>query len=279
MAQVLSLISPKGGVGKSTTAINLSAALADMGLRVLVIDLDPQQSITKFFKYPEPPTAGLQEFIVQKDVSVIVKTHIKNLDCVVNNDPKEKLNQWMTEKFAGNYALKTVLKRVREKYDIIIIDTQGKDGRGQLQEMALIAADVVVTPTTPDVMSSQEIHRAIKIFNEFFDGLEEMEVSTKTPTLKILINREDHTAETKKVTTAIRNGFGNIARHITVLKTMIPSRVVYRNCISEKIPAHRLERKRTENGREAIEIMESLIHEILPHYQDLTLTAEVDNDR
>lgn len=279
MAQVLSLISPKGGVGKSTTAINLSAALADMGLRVLVIDLDPQQSITKFFKYPEHPTAGLQEFIVQKDVSVIVKTHIKNLDCVVNNDPKEKLNQWMTEKFAGNYALKTVLKRVREKYDIIIIDTQGKDGRGQLQEMALIAADVVVTPTTPDVMSSQEIHRAIKIFNEFFDGLEEMEVSTKTPTLKILINREDHTAETKKVTTAIRNGFGNIARHITVLKTMIPSRVVYRNCISEKIPAHRLERKRTENGREAIEIMESLIHEILPHYQDLTLTAEVDNDR
>lgn len=279
MAQVLSLISPKGGVGKSTTAINLSAALADMGLRVLVIDLDPQQSITKFFKYPEHPTAGLQEFIVQKDVSVIVKTHIKNLDCVINNDPKEKLNQWMTEKFAGNYALKTVLKRVREKYDIIIIDTQGKDGRGQLQEMALIAADVVVTPTTPDVMSSQEIHRAIKIFNEFFDGLEEMEVSTKTPTLKILINREDHTAETKKVTTAIRNGFGNIARHITVLKTMIPSRVVYRNCISEKIPAHRLERKRTENGREAIEIMESLIHEILPHYQDLTLTAEVDNDR
>ncbi len=281
MAQVLSLISPKGGVGKSTFVINFSAALADMGLRVLVIDLDSQQSITKFFKYPEPPTGGLLEFIAEKDISVIAKTHIKNLDCVVNNDPKEELNNWMSEQFAGNFALKSVLTKVKPLYDIIIIDTQGKDGRGQLQEMALIAADTMITPTTPDVMSSQEIHRAIKIYDNLFNGLEVMGVASQPPTLKILINRADYTGETRKVTAAIRSGFGDIARHITVLKTMIPSRVVYRNCISKKIPAHRLENKSTPSGREAIDIMESLVHEILPHYQDLTLVpgdAEVNDD-
>ncbi|MBS9780912.1 MAG: ParA family protein [Gammaproteobacteria bacterium] len=277
MAQILSLISSKGGVGKSTFVINFSSALADMGLRVLVVDLDSQQSLSKFFKYATTPTKGLLEFIIKKDTTTPVETHIPNLHCIVNNDPLETLNKWMDEEFSGCFALNKVLKRLQDNYDIIIIDTQGKDGRGQLQEMALVASDIVITPTTPDVMSSQELPKAIRIYDHVVKGLEDIGVSSQPPTLKILINRLDNTIETKTVTAEIRKNFSNIAKHITVLKTAIPSRVVYRKCISHQIPAHHIEKKSIEGGQEAVDILESLVHEILPHYEDLSLSAEVQN--
>lgn len=272
MAQILSLISSKGGVGKSTFTINFSAALADMGLKVLVIDLDSQQSLTKFFNYPSQPTGGLLEFVINSDSDVIAQTHIDNLDIVVNNDLTEELNRWMNEQFASNFSLRKVLAKVKKEYDIIIIDTQGKDGRGQLQEMALVASDIVITPTTPDVMSSQELPRSIKIYDQVVIGLQDMLGETnQPPQLKIIINQEDNTTETKLVTATIRKQFGEIARHITVLKTTIPSRVVYKKCISQQQPAHRIEDKATESGRDAITVFEQLVHEILPHYSDLSL--------
>ncbi len=277
MAQVLSLISSKGGVGKSTFAINFSCALSDMGLRVLVIDLDSQQSLSKFFNYPEPPTKGLLEFIINDDITTPVETHIPNLHCIVNNDKSEELNAWMNEQFAGQFALDKALKRLRDNYDIIIIDTQGKDGRGQIQEMALVTSDIVITPTTPDMMSSQELPRAIKIYDDVVNGMSIMGVLKHTPSLKILVNRLDNTLLTKSVTAEIRKSFNNIAQHISVLKTGIPNRVVYRRCISEQIPAHHIEKKSIDGGQQAIDVMEALIHEILPHYEDLSLNVEVKN--
>lgn len=64
-AVTLSLVSSKGGVGKSTWAINGACAFADMGLRVLCVDLDPQQSLSKFFCPPQDIRngSGLYEFL------------------------------------------------------------------------------------------------------------------------------------------------------------------------------------------------------------------------
>lgn len=276
MTQVLSLISSKGGVGKSTTAINLSSALVDMGLRVLLVDLDPQQSTSKFYEYPNPVTKGLLEFITHSDTDAISKTHINNLDVVVNNDPNEKLNDWMNEEFSGSFALRKVLAKLPPIYDVIVIDTQGKDGRGQLQELALIASDIMLCPTTPDAISSSELIKSIKIYDSVVNGLIDMGVHSANPSLKILINRWDHTTETKLMTQAIRSNFGNIAKHISVLQTFIPHRDVYKKSIRLKTPAHHLENKRTESKREAIDVMESLVHEILPHFSDLTITVKGD---
>jgi len=69
---------------------------------------------------------------------------------------------------------------------------------------------------------------------------------------------------------AIRKNFGAIARHIAVLRATIPQRVVWRQCISERRPAHRIEYGR-EDVRNALPVMEAVIHELLPHYGDLTL--------
>lgn len=273
-AQTFALVSSKGGVGKSTIAINFASALASMGQQVLCIDLDSQQSLTKFFNYPKLPDAGLLEFLIHQDTSAITPTHIPGVSTVVNNDDGEKLNEWMSEIFSGSFQLKKRLTSLRNAYDAIIIDTQGKDGRGQLQEMALIAADTVIVPTTPDIMSSQELPRAIKIYNQVMAGLADMGIGhDQPPPLRVLINREDHTTETRNVTAAIRQEFSTIARHINVLRTTIPQRVVWKNCISRQRPAHVLEPRRDDLSG-ALIVMESLIHELMPHIADLKVNTQ-----
>ena len=271
-AQKLSLVSSKGGVGKSTWAINGACALADMGLNVLCIDLDPQGSLSKFFCTPQElrQGPGLVEFVTQSDASAIRSTLFPRISLIANNDDGETLNQWMREEFSASFALKTMLARVEGDFDIIVIDTQGKDGRGQLQEMALVASDIVIVPTTPDLISTQELPRSINIYSNVVRGLAAMGFTDQPPLLRILINREDHTIETRSAIAAIRKNFGAIARHIAVLRTAIPQRVVWKQCISQHQPAHRLETAR-HDPRSAIAVMEAVIHELLPHYADLRL--------
>lgn len=176
----------------------------------------------------------------------------------------------MREEFSASFALKTMLARVEGDFDIIVIDTQGKDGRGQLQEMALVASDIVIVPTTPDLISTQELPRSINICSNVVRGLAAMGFTDQPPLLRILINREDHTIETRSAIAAIRKNFGAIARHIAVLRTAIPQRVVWKQCISQRQPAHRLETAR-HDPHSAISVMEAVIHELLPHYADLRL--------
>lgn len=269
-AQKLSLVSSKGGVGKSTFAINCACALGNMGLKVLCIDLDSQQSLSKFFRRPSKNEPGIIEFIINSDLNAIQQTDFQNVSVIVNNDSQEFLNRWMDDTSFSTFALRKLLIQIENQFDIIIIDTQGKDGRGQMQEMALVAADIVVVPTTPDMMSSQELPRSINIFTHVVNGLSEIGLSKDNTTLRILINRADHTTETKNVTASIRNHYGAMARHISVLKTAIPQRVAWRNCISHKKPVHELEPSR-DDPRNALPIMEAVIHEIFPHYSDLRL--------
>lgn len=276
-AQTLSLVSSKGGVGKSTFAINAACALGDMGLKVLCIDLDSQQSLSKFFKKPSDKQKGIIEFVIHSDLSVIEPTQFNNVSIILNNDANEHLNRWMSETSFSSFALRKLLTSLKTKFDIIIIDTQGKDGRGQLQELALVAADTVIVPTTPDMMSTQELPRSVNIYKHVVNGLTSIGLaSEQPPALRILINREDHTVETRTVTAMIREKFGAIARHISVLQTAIPQRVVWRNCISHKKPAHRIECSR-EDARNALPILEKVLHELLPHYADLSLHVDGTN--
>lgn len=243
-----------------------------MGLNVLCIDLDPQGSLSKFFCTPQAlrQGPGLVEFVTQSDVSAIRSTAFPRISLIANNDDGETLNQWMREEFSASFALKTMLARVEGDFDIIVIDTQGKDGRGQLQEMALVASDIVIVPTTPDLISTQELPRSINIYSNVVRGLAAMGFTDQPPLLRILINREDHTIETRSAIAAIRKNFGAIARHIAVLRTAIPQRVVWKQCISQHQPAHRLETAR-HDPRSAVSVMEVVIHELLPHYADLRL--------
>ena len=92
------ITSTKGGVGKTTLTANLGALLADMGLRVLMIDADVQPSLSKYFPLARPqPLAGLTEVIVRGQVTAacITKTIYPNLHIVVSDDPEGQLPNWL----------------------------------------------------------------------------------------------------------------------------------------------------------------------------------------
>ena len=153
------ITSTKGGVGKTTLTANLGALLADMGLRVLLIDADVQPSLSKYFPLVKrTPVAGLTEVIVRGQVtaSCITPTVYPNLHIVVSDDPEGHLPNWLLNRIDRGFRLRFALQSpaVAEHYDCVLIDTQG--AIGPLQDAALMAADILVSPITPEILSARE---------------------------------------------------------------------------------------------------------------------------
>ena len=120
--------STKGGVGKTTLTANLGALLADMGLRVLLVDADVQPSLSKYFPLATPqPSAGLTEVIVRGEVTeaCITATVFPNLDIVVSDDPEGHLPNWLLNRIDRGFRLRFALQApvVADAYDCVLIDS------------------------------------------------------------------------------------------------------------------------------------------------------------
>ena len=93
--QVISIISTKGGVGKTTTAANLGGFVADAGLRVLLLDLDVQPTLSSYFALNIRAPGGIYELLASNECNtnrLISHTAIANLDLVLSNDDHGQLN-------------------------------------------------------------------------------------------------------------------------------------------------------------------------------------------
>jgi chromosome partitioning related protein ParA len=91
LMQVVSIISTKGGVGKTTTAANLGGFIADAGLRVLLLDLDVQPTLSSYFTLAERAPAGIYEMLTyneQRAEQLVSRTTIAGLDLVLSNDDR-----------------------------------------------------------------------------------------------------------------------------------------------------------------------------------------------
>src|SRR5262245_39256155 len=133
------VISTKGGVGKTTLTANLGALLADLGLRVLLVDADVQPSLSKYFPTERARSSGgLTDVMVRGDVAAawITPTLYPNLDIVVSDDPEGKLPHWLLNRIDRGLRLRMALRSpsVVDSYDCVLIDTQG--AVGPLQDAA-----------------------------------------------------------------------------------------------------------------------------------------------
>lgn len=93
--QVVSIISTKGGVGKTTTAANLGGFIADAGLRVLLLDLDVQPTLSSYFTLDVRAPAGIYEMLAfneRRIEQLVSRTAIAGLDLVLSNDDRGELN-------------------------------------------------------------------------------------------------------------------------------------------------------------------------------------------
>lgn len=150
-AKATSVVSTKGGVGKSTTAANLGAFCADAGIRTLLIDLDPvQPSLSSYYELPEVAQGGIYDLLaanITDPARIISRTIIPNLDVVISNDQNNQLNNLLLQAPDGRLRLANLMPALKEGYDLVLIDTQG--ARSALLEMVVLASDLVVSPSNP----------------------------------------------------------------------------------------------------------------------------------
>ena len=147
-ARVLAMCNQKGGVGKTTTAINLGAALAEYGRRVLLVDFDPQGSLSVGLGLnPHDMELTVYNLLMQGDVEleeVVVETGVPGMDLLPSNIDLSAAEVQLVHEVAREQTLTRVLKPAIADYDIVIIDCQ--PSLGLLTVNALTAADGVIVP-------------------------------------------------------------------------------------------------------------------------------------
>ncbi|MFC2169006.1 ParA family protein [Acidobacteriota bacterium] len=145
---IIAITNQKGGVGKTTTAINMSSALALKGKKTLLIDTDPQGNSTiSCIREPSKHQKSLYDAMVNNDEKIkeiIVKSTIPGLDIVISKISMAKLEPTLLGNIDGHYRLKDILEPVKKKYDFIIVDTPPTLGLITLN--ALVAADKILIP-------------------------------------------------------------------------------------------------------------------------------------
>jgi chromosome partitioning protein len=146
MPRTLAVANQKGGVGKTTTALNLAAALAGLGLRVLLLDLDPQANATAGLG--QRAAEGRSVYNVIADglplSEVIVETEVPGLELAVSHIDLSAAELELVSALAREYALRRALEKAALSHDVVLIDCP--PSLGLLTLNALVAADEVLIP-------------------------------------------------------------------------------------------------------------------------------------
>ena len=261
----ITVTSTKGGVGKTTLTANLGALLADMGLRVLLVDADVQPSLSKYFPLRAAgPAAGLTELIVHGQVlpQCITPTLYQNLDIIVSDDPEGRLPQWLMSRIDRGVRMRFALgsRAVEEAYDCVLIDTQG--AIGPLQDAAVLAADLLLSPVTPEVLSAREFgDGTMELLNRLEPG---GALGAALAPLKALIYRQDRTIDARAIARDLREQFAPLNGRVSVLNTVVPHAKAYKEAATLRLPVHRHERRRRGVMPSACAVMHQLAWELIP---------------
>jgi chromosome partitioning protein len=149
-AKVVALFNQKGGVGKTTSTINLGAALTELGRRVLLVDFDPQGGLSLGLgvNAHSLPLEGTVYFALMDPAAdvekIILKSSVPGLDFLPANRDLGTAETTLGAEIGGQQFLKRTLNSLKDRYDVILIDCQPT--MGQLTINALVAADEVIVP-------------------------------------------------------------------------------------------------------------------------------------
>jgi chromosome partitioning protein len=177
---ILAITNQKGGVGKTTTAINLAAAFASKGLRTLLVDLDPQANATMSFLDPRSLERTVYDALVEPSCSLreIVRPaeKVPSLTIAPSTIALAKLEARLIGELDSHYRLKDALAPLREEYDYILLDTPPT--LGIITVNALVSASHVLIPI-------QSSYFALEGTDDLLETVEKVK-SRANPQLQIL---------------------------------------------------------------------------------------------
>ena len=223
---IIAIANQKGGVGKTTTAINLAAACALQGKRVLLIDLDPQGNSSLSFIDMGMAEASAYELFTELNMpweSFTYLTSISKLDIVPSRINLAKLEAKLVGDFDAIFRLRDRIEQIREKYDIIFFDTPPT--LGLITVNALVAATHVLIPI-------QSSYFALEGTDDLLETIEKVR-ARPNPDLQILgvlvTLFDKRTSLSKDVESHIRKVFGKKAFNT----------IISRSVRLEESPAHK----------------------------------------
>ncbi len=165
MGKIVSIANQKGGVGKTTTSINLSTILAKKGKKVLMIDADPQGNASSGVGVDKEVEESVYDILIgdTKINDVVIKTNIKNLYVCPSNINLAGAEVELVSVMSREYRLKEKLDEVKDEYDYIIIDCPPSLGLITLN--AFTASDSVLIPVQCEYYALEGLGQLINTIN------------------------------------------------------------------------------------------------------------------
>ena len=239
--KVVAVANQKGGVGKTTTAVNLGVALGHMGMKVLLIDADSQSSLSRCCRIDNPDMLDitLSELMANemtgedKDYSLIREAikHFEGIDLIPSNISLSGTETALFNCMSRESVLKRTIEPLRQSYDVILIDCM--PSLGMMTINALVAADSVIIPCEPSFLSVKGLdlllHSIAKVKRQI------------NPELKIdgvlMTMVDSRTINGREITGALREAMGI---SINIFNTEIPRSVRATECpnMGESIFVH-----------------------------------------
>ena len=219
--KVIALTNQKGGVGKTTTAVNLGVCLSKQGKKVLLVDADAQANLTMSLGYPRPDDLPIslatimQDIIDDKpfDVQKGILHHSEGVDLLPSNIELSGLEVRLINAISRERVLTTCINEVKKNYDYVLVDCM--PSLGMLTINALAAADSVVIPTQPHYLSAKGLELLLRSVSKVRRQI--------NPHLRIdgilMTMVMPRTNISKEVTALVRSAYG---QNIKVFDVQIP---------------------------------------------------------
>jgi chromosome partitioning protein len=216
MGKVVSLVNQKGGVGKTTTAINLGASLAAAERKVLLVDLDPQANATSGMGFPKDSDRSIYSVLIEglPLADIVVQTELPMLHLAPSSVDLVAAEVELADFEDRAFRLRNALATVRDRYDYLLIDSP--PSLGLLTVNGLAAADTVLVPLQCEYFALEGVSQLMRTLDQVREGL--------NPGLEIegiaLTMYDDRINLARQVAQEIRDFFGD-----KVYQTVVPRNV------------------------------------------------------
>lgn len=210
-ATVIACVNQKGGTGKTCTAENLGIGMVQEGKKVLLVDMDPQASLTISLGYPRPDdlpvTVSDQMAKVMQDMPIPLKegilTHEEGVDLMPASIALSGLEVSLVNAMSRESVLKQYLEPLKKEYDFIILDCM--PSLGMLTVNALAAADQLVVPVQAQYLSAKGLEQLLQTVNKV-----KRQINPKLRVEGILLTMVDsRTNNAKEIASLIREAYGS----------------------------------------------------------------------